>query len=117
MKPEIFVGIDLAYAKNKQLPLCIATSQRGQLVPIETASMTLPAIPRGRGNVGALDTEQVMHFAQAVMNFLEAVELQIAGRIVAIAIDAPSSYSAVGRRKCEQAMDALGISCFATPSE
>jgi hypothetical protein len=35
MKPEIFVGIDVAYAKNKRLPLCIATLQRGQLVPIE----------------------------------------------------------------------------------
>jgi predicted nuclease with RNAse H fold len=116
VKPEIFIGIDLAYAKNKQLPLCIATLQRGQLVPIETASMMLPEIPRGRGNVGALETEQVMHFAQAVMNFLKAVELQIAGRIVAIAIDAPSSYSADGRRKCEQAMDARGISCFATPT-
>ena len=116
MKPEIFVGIDVAYAKNKQLPLCIATSQQGRLVPIETASMKLPEIPRGQGNVGALDAVQVMNFAQAVMNFLEALELQIAGRIVAIAIDAPSSYSADGRRKCEQAMDARGISCFATPT-
>lgn len=88
MKPEILVGIDVAYAKKKRLPLCIAMQQPGQLVPIETTGMKLPEIPRGRGNVGALDAGQVMHFAQAVLNFLQAVELQIGGCIVAIAIDA-----------------------------
>ena len=97
MKPEIFVGIDVAYAKNKRLPLCIATSQQGQLVLIETASMNLSEILRGRENVGALDTSQVNHFALAVMDFLQAVEVQLGGSIAAIAIDAPYSYSTGGR--------------------
>ncbi|XOV89797.1 MAG: DUF429 domain-containing protein [Pseudomonadota bacterium] len=113
---EIHIGIDVAFAKNKILPVCAVKASSGKLVPLRVANINLPDLPRGRGNVATLDETVVAEFAQGVRRWLRELERQLNAPIGVIAIDAPASYSLGGRRKCEQAMDARGISCFATPT-
>jgi len=116
MKKDLFVGIDVAFAKKKKLPICIATTEKNRLVPLPLNEYDLPPVPRGSGNVATLDHETVKGFAASTLSYLQEAERVLDGSITAVAIDAPSSYARGERRKCEQAMDGRGISCFATPS-
>ena len=58
----------------------------------------------------------VRKFAADVGAYLQAVETMLEAEIEVIAIDAPADYSLDGRRKGERALNANGISCFATPT-
>lgn len=72
--------------------------------------------PRGMGNVRALDAVVRQGFAEEALSYLQALEEHHDIRIVEIAIDAPRTPAVMERRRAECVMDALGISCIATPS-
>ena len=112
---RLFVGIDLAFAKNKQLPICIVRIDAGRLLPL--VSQGLPPIPRGSGNVASLRPVIVRKFASDLSAYLHAAEALHEAHIDVIGIDAPADYSLDGWRKGERALIANGIRCFATPSE
>jgi predicted nuclease with RNAse H fold len=116
MKSTIYIGIDVAFAKNKILPVCAVMAPPGKLVPIRVSNTELPLLPRGRGNVATMNAALVAEFVLQVRQWLNELERKFGAPIGVIAIDAPASYSLGGRRKCEQAMDARGISCFGTPT-
>lgn len=111
-----YVGIDVAFAKGKLLPVSVCTITDGKLTPLPLRYGPRPS--RGRGNVAALDENQVAAFASETRAFLAAVEEQHHIRIARIAIDAPMDYRRenMPRRAGDAAMDKLGISCFTTPS-
>jgi hypothetical protein len=115
---QAFVGIDVAFAKGKFLPICVCTWEGARLIPVPIRQADLPDVPRGAGNRGSIDPVVVAAFAKDVAQYLHAVERQFGLKIERVAIDAPSSPKADGlvRRLAEQALDCRQISCFTTPS-
>ncbi len=117
MTTPAFVGIDVAIAKTKRLPVVVARWQDGALVPFELKRARIRP-PRGFGNGGALCAHTVAEFARQARDYLHEVEDILGVRIERLAIDASKSPKVEGsaRRACEVAMDRLGISVFTTPS-
>lgn len=114
---DMFVGIDLAIAKRKRLPICVVVRSHGRLEPLPLLKTGVQELPRGSGNAAIIDEQVATEFAEQTLAYLKSVERAFDGRICGVAIDAPSSPAISGRRACELAMDALGISCFATPTQ
>lgn len=114
---DVFLGIDVAFAQKKRLPIVIAQWQSGRLVPIPLQKLPFQP-PRGLGNAATLDEAAVKRFANQAVDYVEAVCHHLNATPVRIALDAPSMPTPHGetRRKAERALDAAGISCFATPS-
>ena len=112
-----YVGIDVAFAKNKPLPVCICVQEDKRLVPLPLKRHDLLP-PGGRGNATALAPTIVDKFAKDVRSYIEGVAEVEAVSIARIAIDAPSECRVEGqpRRLAELAMDHAGIKCFTTPS-
>ena len=115
---EAFVGIDVAFAKRKRLPICVCVWQDNRLTPLSTRQQGLPEVPRGSGNKASIDRTIVASFASEVARYLHSLEAQLRLKVRRIAIDAPSAPRGddLGRRQAEQALDCRGISCFTTPS-
>lgn len=114
---DVFVGIDVAFAQKKRLPIVIARWQDGRLVPFPLRTLLFQP-PRGAGNAATLDEAAVRRFAGEAVDYVEAVCRFLNATPVRIALDAPSMPTPHGesRRKAERALDAEGISCFTTPS-
>lgn len=114
--PLAYVGIDVACAKKKRLPVCLATWENGRLVPFPIRDIR-PVPPRGRGNVATLDPAILRDFAAETAQYLLDASSALGVQIARIGIDAPSAPAPEGRRRAaERALDSAGISCFATPS-
>ena len=113
---ECFVGIDVAFAKRKRLPVVICTWEQGRLVPVPLRGLEI-APPRGRGNAAAVRPAEVAAFADKAHDYIVDVCKALRLRAARIAIDAPRSPCSdeLPRRRAEIAMDRAGISCFATP--
>jgi hypothetical protein len=116
MRPG-FVGIDLAIAKNKHLPVVVCTWEQGHLIPQPLRRLGLTP-PQGRGNAATLDSGSVQRFARAAAAYVAAVCDRLGLIPTRIGIDAPSAPRSphLLRRAAEVALDQAGISCFATPS-
>ena len=112
-----FIGIDVAFAKRKRLPVSVCTWREDRLTPAPLRDLPVEP-PRGYGNVATLDAAVVGTFARAAVDYVESVckLLDVSPR--RIAIDAPSAprVEGVRRRAAEAAMDRAAISCFTTPS-
>ncbi len=115
---DVFVGIDVAFAKSKRLPISVCVMQGTELKPILLRT-GFDKPPAGAGNRLALQLDVRQAFADAVGHWLQKLENDMRLKIQRIAIDAPSDYCTHGltRRLCEQALDSSGISCFATPTK
>jgi len=113
-----FVGIDVAFAKKKRLPISVCVWNTNRLIPLPVAERRAPPPPRGAGNVASLDNTTVSKFADETATYLRQLETHFCVSSRRVAIDAPSDPKIYGsqRRKAEEALDARGISCFTTPS-
>lgn len=116
---DAFVGIDVAFAKKKVLPVSVCVRPEGRPLDILPLRVSLEKPPAGRGNVLALDEQVRRQFAEDVLAWLGKLERAKRLKVQRIAIDAPSDFcrDASGRRSAERSLDASGISCFATPTE
>lgn len=112
-----YVGVDVACAVGKHLPISIVTRELNQVRPLPLR--TLPfAPPRGCGNVGVIDDKQAQVFAQEAREYVVRA-CQHFGMIPArIGIDSPLTprTASISRRHAEAALDRAGISAFTTPS-
>jgi hypothetical protein len=116
---EAFVGIDVAFAKRKRLPVCICIREHQRLRLVPLRARDLPKPPAGRGNRAALDPDEVRQFAIEVLAFLQTLEQRLGLAVQVVALDCPRQPKAEGspRRMADRAMDKRGISCFTTPSQ
>jgi hypothetical protein len=117
---DAFVGIDVAFAKTKRLPVVVSVWREDRLQPLPLrgkATISLP--PRGQGNLKAVEPVEVEKFTEEAFQYLKQVEKDCRVRIKRIAIDAPSDPKTNGtnRRAAERALGERGISYIATPSE
>ena len=112
-----FVGIDVAFAKGKRLPVVVCTWKLGRLVPLALRRLQFQP-PTGSGNAQSCVPSVVRQFAQSTAIYLRRVESHFGVQIDRIGIDAPSSPRREGarRRAAEVALDRAGISCFTTPT-
>lgn len=113
-----FVGIDVAFAKRKRLPIVIARWRDGRLIPEPLRGLDV-APPRGHGNAATIDDSIVASFVEETVTYLQQVSRSLSLRIERIAIDSPSAPCRADRKRraAEVAMDHAGIRCFATPTE
>src|SRR5690242_6349184 len=113
---DAFVGIDVAFAKKKLLPLSVCIRVNGKGLDILPLRVSFEKPPAGRGNVMALDEQVRRQFAEDVLAWIVKLERLNRLTVRRIAIDAPSDFcrDASGRRAAERSMDEHGISCFAT---
>lgn len=113
-----YIGIDVAIAKNKFLPIAICTWNNGRFVPEAVRQLALVP-PRGMGNAATLDDTAVRRFVRDARTYIIAACERLAVEPTRIGIDAPSSLRRpqLVRRRAEAALDRAGISCFTTPSE
>jgi hypothetical protein len=113
-----FVGIDVAFAKRKLLPVCVCRREGARVMPLPVATVAALRPPVGRGNAATLDSEGLASFADQVADHLHRVESHFSVTIRRIGIDAPSDprSDVSPRREAEMALDAKRISCFTTPS-
>lgn len=115
---DAFAGIDVAFRKRKRLPVALCIWDADRFVPLPVTERGAPDPPRGAGNATALDSVAVTRFADDTATYLRRLEEYFSVRIRRVAIDAPSDPRAgsLNRRRAEEALDALRISCFTTPS-
>ncbi len=118
-RPDAFVGIDVAFAKKKLLPVSVCTAVAETGIDILPLRVAFEKPPVGRGNVLAMDAAVRRGFAAQVLAWIVKLEQTKGLTVRRIAIDAPSDFCRhpSGRRAAESALDAQGISCFATPTE
>lgn len=114
---SVFIGIDVACAKQKRLPICFARSTNGQLEPVELPKEMIGLIPRGLGNRAVLDANPFVEAATATASAVENICAQMGWSATRVAIDAPAAPSRSGTRQCEKALNAAGLSVFTTPTE
>ena len=114
---DVFIGIDVACAKGKYLPLVICTLENGRLVPFPLASYPIKP-PRGLGNARTLDDRVNQAFAENVASYIETVCDAFHLSPIRIGIDSPlrPRDNHLKRRFAEQALDRASISCYTTPS-
>lgn len=115
---DAFVGIDVAFARGKRLPVSVCIRSAGSLEVLALRS-SYEKPPAGYGNVEALDERVREGFAEEVLGWLRRLEQQLMLKIRRVAIDAPSDYCCEpsGRRAAERCLDGSGIYCFGTPTE
>lgn len=115
---EAFVGIDVAMANGKRLPVVACVRGEGRLLPLSLNSTRSPRPPKGCGNCGIVAPGVAAGLSEATAAYLRAVEQQFGITIMRIGIDAPSAARPddVALRRAEAALDANGISYIQTPS-
>lgn len=115
---KVYVGIDVAFAKKKRLPVSVCKFVDGRLMPL-TLRKESDKPPAGRGNKAALEGAERREYADQVVEWLQELARKQSLHVEQIAIDAPSDFCApnLTRRLSEQALDKAGISCFATPTK
>ena len=114
---DVFIGIDVACAKGKYLPIVMCSQENGRLVPLPLGQYPIKP-PRGLGNALTLHDEVNSAFANDVANYIETVCESFHLNPIRIGIDSPlrPRNDSLSRRFAEQALDKAGISCYTTPS-
>ncbi|SRR5579883_203945 len=114
---NVYVGIDVAFAKRKRLPVvvCRFREERLEPLPLRTARVKPPA---GKGNASILDSRTIESFANETAAYLKSIEGELCVHIRRIAIDSPSApkLPETQRRACEIGLDNRNIHCITTPS-
>jgi len=117
MPQSAYVGIDVACAKQKRLPLaaCVRVANRLETLPLR-GWLTKP--PLGGGNLLAMQEDFQEKFAENTVAYLREAEMKFSVKIRRVAIDAPSDPRGLDReqRRCELALGEAKINCFHTPS-
>jgi hypothetical protein len=114
---DVFIGIDVACAKGKYLPLVICSKENGRLIPFPLANYPIKP-PRGLGNALTLHEKVNQAFANDAASYIETICDAFHLNPVRIGIDSPlrPRDNILKRRLAEQALDGSGISCYTTPS-
>jgi hypothetical protein len=66
---EVFVGIDVACAKSKRLPICVARKEGDKVIPLEFRV----ELPRGLGNIEITKSQPFRELAKSVTFGFEEV--------------------------------------------
>lgn len=90
-----YVGIDVACAKKKALPISVCVQRGGKLTPLPLRTAAFRP-PLGGGNVLALEADWRTDFAARAEHYLREVEKAFSVQIKRVALDAPSEPCQAG---------------------
>ncbi|HKN31456.1 MAG TPA: DUF429 domain-containing protein [Roseiarcus sp.] len=111
----VYVGIDVACAVGKRLPICFV-SGADPVMPLTIPRQLSAAIPRGAGNKEIISPSPFREAAGGVVNAISRVMDEMDWRVERIAIDAPSAPPLAVPRASEKELGHLGLSSFRTPA-
>jgi len=114
---SVFIGIDVACAKQKRLPICFARPMDSRLEPLGLPKGVAQLVPRGPGNIEVRRSAPFAELAASTVAAIKAVCIEMGWSIARIAIDAPAASAQTGKRRCENELIAAGLSIFKTPSD
>ena len=114
MASPVYVGIDVACAVRKRLPICIVSADQA-LTPLTIPKHLAALIPRGVGNMEIVAAAPFREAARGVVSAINHIMIDMGWQIERIAVDAPAAPPVTGSRKSEDELSRLGLSCFRTP--
>ena len=110
----VYVGIDVACARGKRLPICVVSGRR-PLNPLMIPKHLAELIPRGVGNREIIATAPFQQSASGVVKAIKRIAVEMEWQVERIALDAPAAPPATGSRASEDELGRLGLSSFRTP--
>jgi hypothetical protein len=111
----IYVGIDVACAVKKRLPICFAPA--GQpLMPLDIPKHLAVAMPRGLGNKEVMSPAPYREAAGKVVYSIGPIAQEMGWQIDRVAVDAPAATPTTGSRSSEIELGRVGLSSFRTPA-
>jgi predicted nuclease with RNAse H fold len=111
----VYVGIDLACAAGKRLPICVVSAGH-PLTPMTIPKHLVGLIPRGVGNREVAAAEPFREAARRVASAINRIVGEMGWQIERIAVDAPAAPPATGSRASETELKRCGLSSFPTPA-
>lgn len=111
----VFIGIDVACAVGKRLPLCVVAADY-PLMPLTIPKHLSGLIPRGVGNREIIAAAPFEESARGVVSAIARIRDEMGWKVERIAIDAPAAPPAEGSRGSEDELGRLGLSSFRTPA-
>lgn len=114
-RAKVFVGIDVACAKRKRLPICFTTFSGHRLEPLEVPRELTARLPVGRGNDQITQDNPFRSEAKTIADVLNDIAEKQAWRIVRVSIDAPAAAPLTNSRRSELSLRRCGLSSFLTP--
>ena len=111
----VFVGIDVACAVNKRLPICVVSAGR-QLTPMMIPKNLAGTIPRGVGNKEITAGTPFRASAHGVASALKSIASHMGWQVERVAVDAPAAPPETGSRLSENELGQRGLSSFRTPA-
>ena len=111
---SVFIGIDVACAVGKRLPLCVVAAGY-PLMPLIIPKHLAGLIPRGVGNKEIIAAAPFEKSARGVVSAIARMRDEMGWKVERIAVDAPAAPPANGSRTSEDELGRLGLSFFRTP--
>lgn len=111
----VYIGIDVACAVGKKLPICVVSAGY-PLMPLAVPRHLAGLIPRGAGNKEVAAAKPFQKAAQGVVSTINRIVDEAGWKVERIAVDAPAAPPAAGCRLSENELARLGLSSFTTPS-
>ena len=114
-KTPVYIGIDVACAKGKRLPICVVEGG-ARPVPVGIPHELADAIPKGLGNREITVAKPFHSAARGVAEAIRRAAEDKGWRIERVAIDAPASPPATGSRASEHQLGKCKLPSFRTPT-
>jgi predicted nuclease with RNAse H fold len=111
---SVYVGIDVACALGKRLPICVVSAGR-PLMPLMIPEHLATLLPRGLGNKEIAAAAPFQDAARDVVGAIKRIVIEMGWRIERIAVDAPAAPPAMSSRASENDLAHLRLSSFRTP--
>jgi predicted nuclease with RNAse H fold len=110
----VYVGIDVACALGKRLPICVVSAGR-PLMPLMIPKHLATLLPRGLGNKEIAAVAPFRDAASGVVSTIKRIVFEAGWQIERVAVDAPAARPATSSRASENELAHLGLSSFRTP--
>jgi hypothetical protein len=112
---SVYIGIDVACAVGKRLPICVVSAGR-PLMPLTIPKHLAGLIPRGVGNKEITAAAPFQEAARGVVSTVNRIMGEMGWQVERIAVDAPAAPPATGSRTSENELGRCGLSSFRTPA-
>ena len=96
MTTKAWVGVDVACAKGKHLPIVVCVKEQGRLIPLALRDLEHLSPPRGMGNALVINADETSQFSLHAVQYILDITKYFDLKIERIALDAPSSYTKAG---------------------
>jgi hypothetical protein len=122
---SVYVGIDVACAIGKRLPICVVSAGH-PLMPLTIPKHLATFLPRGLGNREIAAAAPFQDAARGVVSIIKRIAIEMGWQIERIALDAPAAPPATSSRAsemqssnaspCQQNLDALRVRTVRAPA-